>query len=52
MAAHTHSLHPGHAGHAWRLWLAEIAIVILACLGLYFGVFYWRQGEIVQGLLV
>jgi hypothetical protein len=51
MAAHTHLVHPGHVGYAWKLRLAEIGVVILAGLGLYYAVSDWRRGEIVEGLM-
>jgi hypothetical protein len=51
MGAHTHFLHHGHAGNIGRLWLSEIGVIILAGLGLYYGVSDWRRGEIDQGLI-
>ncbi|MBZ5682126.1 MAG: hypothetical protein LAO24_18685 [Acidobacteriia bacterium] len=51
MSAHTHFIHHGHVGDVWKLWLAEIGIVALAGLGLYFAVFDWLQGGFETGLI-
>ena len=51
MGTHTHSLHHGPVWNVWKVWLAELGVVLLACLGVYYAASLWRQGEIDLGLL-
>jgi len=46
MGTHTHSLHHGPVWNVWKVWLAELGVVLLACLGVYYAASLWRQGEI------